>query len=100
MAAQEVNLTQEEIKEIEKEPGEIESIEYQIPNMETLTKLKGIIDTEQREKLIELLCDLSNYKEQSIINPRCMQYSTVTKHEMFQRRYHEIIKRKQTEKIE
>jgi len=88
------SLTQEEIHQLNQEPGDIIDILQEIPDGETLDNLKKLIDTHSAETISTLLKNITTHHEVNTINPHNNKFSTVSKNELYRRRYKQLLLQK------
>lgn len=94
--ADEINqLTPDDIKEIEQEPGGINDIAQQIPDKEKLDQLRKMIDGMPREQMTQLLANLMQKDGVNAVNPNNNVYSSTSKNDMLKNRLKQKIKEKQ-----
>jgi len=84
-----------EMKELEKEPDDINDIAQTIPDKIKLDQLKKLIETLPKEQVKELLTNLATHEGPNLINPNQNIYSSSSKKEMIRHRLQNKIKQKQ-----
>ncbi|QKF93735.1 putative V-type ATP synthase subunit A [Fadolivirus algeromassiliense] len=89
------NLTPDDIKDIEQEPGDVNDIVQEVPNKQQLDQLKQMIDSMPREKVMELLANLQQSNGFNPVNPNGNTYSSTNKQSMLKNRLKQKIRQKQ-----
>jgi len=92
-------ITQEDLKEISLEPGDVNDIEMQMPEKEKLDQLKNIIDGMPQEDLVKFLANLTNNGSVNPLNPNKNTYSSASTREMLEVRLKQKIKQKQNGRL-
>lgn len=87
-------LTEEDLVDVHKEPGDILDVPDPLATGEQLDKLKEMIDNMPREKMIELLGNLMG-DGGNPVNPNKNIYSSSSKEDMIRNRFHQKLYEKQ-----
>jgi hypothetical protein len=92
-------LTEDEMKELSQEPGEVTDIGMNIPPMNKLHELKQIIDKTPRDQVMEFFETLLHGANWNIINPNDNNFSSISEKEIIKYKVREKIKKKRIEEM-
>ena len=88
-------ITEEDLEEIKKEPGDVTDVPQDVPDMEKLKNLQKMLESMPRDKAAELLQHLA---QQTQMNPNGNTFSGVSKREMIKQRYQQKLKQKKLQR--
>lgn len=91
---EQIQLTPEDVKEIEQEPGDVNDIPIDPASKEQLDKLRHLISSLPRDQAMQLIENLAKGNNNPV-NPNNNMYSTTNKRDMLKYKLQQKLKQKQ-----